>query len=54
MYNRYHWDRQLDRQMLEEQRRLMREVTDGAPMSWQKLGKIIQLNALLHERERRP
>jgi len=51
MYIRQYWDRQLDRQMMEEQRRLIREVTNEEPMSWRKLGKIIQLNALLRERE---
>ena len=39
------------RVMLEEERKLMREVTTGR-FGWKKIGKIIQLNALL--RARRP
>jgi len=38
--------------LLEEERRLMREIT-GQRMSWNKLGKMIKLNALLYERRRR-
>jgi len=52
MYTRYEWDRQLGRQALEEQLRLMREI-NAQPMSWNKLGKMIQLGALMHERDRR-
>ena len=47
MYNTNEYTRVL----LEEERRLMREIT-GQRMSWNKLGKIIKLNALLYERRR--
>ena len=36
--------------MLEHERRLLREVTNGKPMTWRKVGKIFQLNALLRAR----
>jgi len=46
MYNRY--GAEWDKMMWEEERRLLREVTDNKePMSWRKLGKMIQLNAML-------
>ena len=48
MYNANEYTRVL----LDEERRLMREIT-GQRMSWNKLGKIIKLNALLYERRRR-
>jgi hypothetical protein len=49
MYYRYEWDRM----MWEEERRLLREVTeDRGPMSWRKLGKMIQLNAMLRSHGR--
>jgi len=54
MYTRYEWDRQMDKEMREEQRRLVREVNNGEPMSWKKLGKIIQLNALMRSGNRHP
>jgi len=38
--------------MMEEERRLLREITTQR-MSWRKLGNIIQLNALMYERRRR-
>ena len=40
------------RVLLEEERRLLREL-ETQRMSWNKLGKIIRLNALLHEQRRR-
>ena len=39
------------RVMLEEERRLMREVTTGR-LGWKKIGKMIQLNALLRTHSR--
>jgi len=51
MYNRY--GTEWDRLMWEEERRLLREVTREGPMSWQKFGKMIQLNAMLRSRNRR-
>jgi hypothetical protein len=36
-----------DRTVLEEERRLMREISSQR-MSWSKLGKMIRLNALIH------
>ena len=54
MYHRYEWERQWDRQALEEERRLISEVTDGRPISWKKLGKIIQLGAMLRSDNRHP
>ena len=51
MYNRY--GTEWDRMMWEEERRLLREVTDDKePMSWRKFGKMIQLNAMLRSRDR--
>ena len=47
MYN-HEWDRE----MREEERRLLREVTGDEPMSWRKFGKMIQLNAMLRSRDR--
>ena len=47
MYNQNEYTRVL----LEEERRLMREIT-GQRMSWKKIGKMIRLNALLYERRR--
>ena len=42
------------RMLLEEERKLLREVTDEKePMSWQKLGKMIQLNAMLRSHDHR-
>ena len=35
-----------DRLMLEEERQLMREIT-GQRLSWNKIGKMIKLNALI-------
>jgi len=51
MYSRYEWDRM----MWEEERRLLQEVTREGPMTWQKFGKMITLNAMLrsHDRGRR-
>jgi len=37
------------RALLEEERTLMREITTGR-LSWKKIGKMIQLNALLRTR----
>jgi len=52
MYNRY--GTEWDRLMWEEERRLLREVTDDKePMSWRKFGKMIQLNAMLRSHDRR-
>ena len=48
MYNPNEYPRVL----LEEERRLMREIT-GQRMSWKKIGKLIRLNALLYECRRR-
>jgi len=48
-YNSY--DPDYERFLLCEQQRLTREVT-GQKMSWRKLGKVIQLNALIRMRER--
>ena len=39
------------RAMMEEERRLMREIGTGS-MSWKKIGKIFQLNALLRTHSR--
>ena len=48
MVDRYEWDRL----MWEEERRLLREVTnDKEPMSWRKVGKMIQLNAMLRSHD---
>ena len=41
------------RALLEEERRLMREL-DTQRMSWNKLGKLIKLSALLSSHYRRP
>jgi len=49
MYERYEWDRI----MWEEERKLLREVTSDEPMSWRKLGKTIQLNAMLRSHSHR-
>ena len=44
MHNRYGI---YDREMLNEERRLMNEITAQKGMSWRKFGKIIQLRALM-------
>ncbi|MDR2687281.1 MAG: hypothetical protein LBB75_05970 [Oscillospiraceae bacterium] len=50
MYNRYEWDRM----MWEEERRLLREVTeDKGPMTWRKFGRMITLGAMLRSHGRR-
>ena len=46
-YSDYNWNRD----MLEEERRLMREI-NSQRMSWNKLGKILKLNALMSARRR--
>jgi len=47
------YNNEWDRMMWEEERKLLREVTDDKqPMSWQKLGKMVQLNAMLRSRDR--
>jgi len=45
----YPYNNSWNREMLEEERKLMREINTGR-MSWNKVGKIIRLNALLSER----
>jgi len=39
-----------DRVLMEEERKLMREITTGR-MSWMKIGKVIQFNALVRMRK---
>jgi len=51
MYSQY--DYEWDRFKREEERRLLREVATE-PMGWRKVGKLIHLNALLREHDRRP
>jgi len=46
-YNNGSWDRE----MVEEERRLMRKI-NSQRMSWNKLGNMIKLNALLSARRR--
>jgi len=50
MYNRYQYE--WDRQIREEEHRLLREVSNPGPMDWRKFGKMIQLNALLRSHDR--
>ncbi|MCL2300170.1 MAG: hypothetical protein FWC27_08515 [Firmicutes bacterium] len=45
------YENEYTRVLLEEERRLMREITTQR-MSWSTIGKMIKLNALLHERRR--
>ena len=42
-----YWNSELERQMWDEERRLLREVSGQRGLSWNKVGKMIQLNALL-------
>jgi len=51
MYSRYQYE--WDRQIREEERRLLREVNSPGPMSWRNFGKILQLNALFRSHDRR-
>ena len=54
MYNRYGWDREMWEAERRLEHRLLREVTeDRQPMSWRKLGKMIQLNAMLRSHDNR-
>jgi len=52
MYNRYTWNEQMWEEERRLERQLLREVTDDkTPMSWEKFGKMIQLNAMLRSRD---
>ena len=53
MYNRYGWNEQMWEDERRLERQLLREVTDDKqPMSWRKLGKMIQLGAMLRSHDR--
>ena len=53
MYNRYGWNDEMWEAERRLEHKLLREVTnDKEPMSWRKLGKMIQLNAMLRSRGR--
>jgi len=53
MYDRYGWNDEMWEEERRIERRLLHEVTnDKGPMSWQKLGKMIQLNTMLRSHDR--